>query len=165
MWFCTGIVHISSWLCHICGMKFKTSENTCKKLLSLISSHFITPWIYLGPRFWIPTKVYKASLQGSLVPISIWLGLILSSTFFLPGVQLSLLQPPLNQWLQSMAREEGWQLCRNCMAKNSIQGVGWSSRTIFLIFMKNTSGIFLLLLSEESSREKTQSKGCKKFIC
>ena len=84
MRFCTGIVHISSWLCHICGMKFKTSENTCKKLLSVISSHLITPWIYLEPRFWIPTKVYKASLQRSLVPTSIWLGLILSSIFVSP---------------------------------------------------------------------------------
>ena len=84
MWFCTGIVHISSWLCHICGMKFKTSENTYKKSLCLISSHFIPPWIYLGPRFWIRSKVFKASLQESSVPISIWLGLILSSTFFSP---------------------------------------------------------------------------------
>ena len=66
-------------------MKFKTSENTCKKSLSLISPLFTTSWIYLGPRFWIPTKVSKASLEGSSVPISIWLGVILSSNFFLPS--------------------------------------------------------------------------------
>ena len=28
-------MHLSSWLCHVCGMKFKTLENTCKKALKL----------------------------------------------------------------------------------------------------------------------------------
>ena len=56
-------------------------------------------------------------------------------------------QRPPQQWMQPMAREDSWGLCRKCMAKNSLEGGGWScgsiSGTIFLIFMKNTFAIFL----------------------
>ena len=50
------LLHISSWLCHVCGMKFKTSGNTCKKALNLVSPLSVTSQNFWGPGFWISTK-------------------------------------------------------------------------------------------------------------
>ena len=56
------------------------------------------------------------------------------------------------------------------MAKNSLEGGGWScgsiSKTIFLIFMKNTFSIFLSpLLSIFSIMAREESMGqCRKFM-
>ena len=69
-----------------------------------------------------------------------------------------------------MAREDSWGLCKKYMAKNSLEGGGWScgsiSRTIFLIFMKNTFAIFLSpLLSIFSIMAREESMGqCRKYM-
>ena len=69
-----------------------------------------------------------------------------------------------------MAREDSWGLCKKCMAKNSLEGGGWScrsiSKTIFMIFMKNIFAIFLLpLLSTFSIMAREESMGqCRKYM-
>ena len=61
-------MHLSSWLCHICGMKFKTLENTCKKALKLNSpcsfpSLPSLPKIFEDQGSGYPLRVSKVTLK------------------------------------------------------------------------------------------------------
>ena len=56
MWFLAWVVWYIQLVCHVYGMKFKTSGNTCKRAVNLESLLWITSQKFWGPGFWIPTK-------------------------------------------------------------------------------------------------------------
>ena len=60
----TSLVTYISRLCHVCGMKLKTSGSTCKKAPNLLIAHDFTSWNFLELLFWIPTKGQNLN-QGS----------------------------------------------------------------------------------------------------